>query len=99
MDILSLAGTLLLAAAQPQTPPATQAAPEAQEQAGHVKVFSGRDGALAITKLGAGKLEVTAGKVNEERPIDLSDAPPADPTAALLLPAVQKVREAAHRSH
>lgn len=100
MDILSLAGTLLLAAAQPQPAPAVQATPQAEEQAGHVKVFSGATGSeLRITKVGAGQLAVTAGKVNEERPTDLSDAPPADPTAALLIPAIQKVREAAHRNH
>ena len=99
MDFLSLAGTLLLAAALPQSAPADRSAPHAQEQAAHVKVFSGADGSLTINKVGAGKLEVTAGKVNEEHPTDLSDAPPTDPTAALLLPAIQKVREAAHRNH
>lgn len=101
MDILSLAGTLLLAAAQPQSQP--QAAPVAElasepqpQSAMHVKVFSGTDSTLTITKVGAGKLEVTAGKVNEERPTDLTDAPPTDPTA-LLIPAIQKVREAGRR--
>ncbi|CAN5820387.1 hypothetical protein BH11PSE1_BH11PSE1_24270 [soil metagenome] len=79
MDILSLAGTLLLAAAQPQSGPVAQPAPQAQ--AGHVKVFSGRDSSLSISKVGSGKLEISAGKVNEDRPTDFTDAPSADPTA------------------
>lgn len=83
MDILSLAGTLLLAAAQPQPAPTAQPAPEAHNQsAPHVKVFSGAGGTeLSLTKAGAGKLVITAGKVHEERPADFTDAPSQDPTA------------------
>ncbi len=93
MDLLSLAGTLLLAAAQPQTGPAPQPVPQNQAQSSQETATVGRGGVrLDLSKIGSGQVGISTGKVHEARPEDFAPAPSADPTA-LLLPAVQMVRQ------